>query len=72
MKSIFIICMISSVIFAQEEYKQGKIDTHGGQFDNYNSIGGYKGGGFRKEAITRPSFLDKNSSKKLKSNQKKG
>ena len=66
MKILFIASLLFISLFAQDaiKYQQGKIDMHGGKFDNYNSIGGYKDGDFRKQAMNLSKFLDKNSSAK--------
>ena len=67
MKTVLFLLGLSPFILAQE-YQKGKIDMHGGKFDNYNSIGGYKDGGFRKNSRNFSRLFDKNDSKK---NQKK-
>lgn len=64
MKTILFLLTISSLVLSQE-YEKAKIDMHGGKFDNYNSIGGYKGGGFRSAPTNLTSFLDKNSTKNI-------
>ena len=66
MKTLWTLLLLSSSIFAQDaiKYQQGKIDMHGGEFDNYNSIGGYKDGNFRNASSNLSRFLDKNTSKK--------
>lgn len=62
-------------LLGQNAYSDRKIDMHGGNtnlYDNYNSIGGYKGGEFRK-SLGRSILLDKNSTKNIttKNNQAK-
>jgi len=66
MKTLWTLLLLSSSIFAQDaiKYQQGKIDMHGGKFDSYNTMNGYKGGGFRNSASNLSHFLDKNTSKK--------
>ena len=66
MKSLFIFLTITLNLIAQN-YQQGKIDMHGGKYDNYNSIGGYKDGGFG-NTKGLSMYLDKNSTKNLKKN----
>ena len=68
MKILFILPILTIYIFAQE-YERGKIDTHGGKFNNYNSIGGYKDGGIKFNGNNLSKFLDSNTSKKF--NEKK-
>ena len=65
---IFTLFLTLSLTLLAQNYPQGKIDMHGGQFDNYNSIGGYKDGGFRKQGFSMTSFLDKNTTKSIKKN----
>ena len=60
---IFTLLLTLSLTVIAQDYPQGKIDMHGGKYDNYNSIGGYKDGGFRKSYGNMSNFLDKNSSK---------
>ena len=50
-----------SILFAQD-YPQGKIDMHGGKYDNYKNIGGFKDAGFAKPFGSMSKFLDKNTS----------
>lgn len=63
MKNIFIILTITLNLCAQDP-EQAKIDMHGGMYDNYNSIGGYKDGGFRK-SVQYSIFSDTNSTKSI-------
>ena len=70
---IFMLLLTLSLTLVAQDYQKGKIDMHGGQFDNYNSIGGYKGGGFRQAFSSMSKHLDKNTSKtkeKTKETQK--
>ncbi len=67
MKIILFLLTLSSFIIAQDNYQKAKIDMHGGQFDNYNSIGGYKDGNFRKP-MDMSMYLDKNSTKTKEKN----
>ncbi|MFT5662034.1 MAG: hypothetical protein ACI9TV_002682 [Sulfurimonas sp.] len=64
MKILLFLLILNPFLQAQE-YQQGKIDMHGGQYDNYNSIGGYKDGGFRKSHGNISNFLDKNTTKTI-------
>ena len=64
MKTLIFILGISSLLTALQ-YQKGKIDMHGGEFDNYNSIGGYKDGRIRKIPFGMSQFLDKNSTKSI-------
>ncbi|MBC8238009.1 MAG: hypothetical protein H8E76_07235 [Helicobacteraceae bacterium] len=66
MKILFIISLFLISIFAQDavKYQKGKIDMHGGKFDNYNSIGGYKDGNFRYQSMNLSKLLDNNTSTK--------
>ncbi len=63
MKIIFFLLILNSFILSQE-YQKGKIEMHGSKFDNYNSIGGYKDGGFRRVGMSATDYLDKKSTKK--------
>ena len=64
MKIFTLLLTLSLSTLIAQEYQKGKIDMHGGNHTNYNSIGGYKDGGFRKQTLGMASFLDKNTSKK--------
>lgn len=65
MKTLIFLLGLGSFLVAQQ-YQQGKIDMHGGKFDNYDSIGGYKDGGFPKQSFRMTNLLDKNSTKSIK------
>lgn len=55
------------MLFAQT-YQQGKIDMHGGKYDSYKELGGYKDNGFGKPFGNMSNYLDK---KKEKTKEKK-
>jgi hypothetical protein len=66
MKTLWTLLLLSSSIFAQDaiKYQQGKIDMHGGKYDNYNSIGGYKDAKLRYQSMNLSKLLDNNTSSK--------
>lgn len=66
MKVLYITLLFCISIFAQDaiKYQKGKIDMHGGKFDNYNSIGGYKDGNLRYQSMNLSKILDNNTSRK--------
>lgn len=59
---IFMLLLTLSLTLVAQDYQQGKIDMHGGKYEKYNSIGGYKDGGFRRPYENMSKYLDKNSS----------
>lgn len=63
---IFMLLLTLNLTLIAQDYPQGKIDMHGGQYDNYNSVRGYKDGGFRQSVGNISNFLDNNSSKTQK------
>ena len=76
MKLILLFLTTTLALLAQDSYSKGKIDMHGGSqdryYNNYNSIGEYKDGGFRAPPVNMSKFLDRNSSKnETKSKDKK-
>ena len=65
MRFMIVFIVLYTSLSGQNAYSDRKIDMHGGNtnvYDNYNSIGGYKDGGFRK-SLERSMLLDKNSTK---------
>ncbi|MFT5662033.1 MAG: hypothetical protein ACI9TV_002681 [Sulfurimonas sp.] len=79
MKYTFFLLALSSLLIANENYQKnkhenhlyGKINTHIGEFDNYNSIGGYKDGNLRHENTNSTKPLNKNSKKIIKDKKSK-
>ncbi len=64
MKTVFFLLTLNSFIFSQN-YEEVKIEMHGSKFDNYDSIGGYKDGGFRRNGVNLSGYLDKNDTKNI-------
>ena len=63
MKTLPLLLLVSSLALSQE-YKQGKIDMHGGEYD---SLSGYKARSFHNSSINSLLQRDTNSTKKTKS-----
>ena len=63
MKAFVVVLIFCISLFA--EYQKAKIDMHGGNYEN-----DYKGKAFGSSSMGLSSFLDKNSSKKMKPSKK--
>ena len=62
MKTIIFLSIISSLAISQGDYKQGKIDMHGGNYDSFKSS---KKKSFGSSGMGMSMFLDKNSTKNI-------
>ena len=71
MKLILLFLALMLSLPAQDSYERGKIDMHGGSQDSYNSIGGYKNGGFQYTPLNMSKLLDKNTTKNAVKNTTK-